>query len=34
MLLLADQIRRAVAAHAPFIEPVPVRLLLGRRVRP
>jgi ubiquinone/menaquinone biosynthesis C-methylase UbiE len=30
----ADQIRRAVAAHAPFVEPVPVRLLLGRRARP
>jgi hypothetical protein len=27
----ADQIRRAVARHAPFTEPVPVRLLLGRR---
>ena len=24
----------AVAAHAPFIEPVPAGLLLGRRVRP
>jgi len=27
----ADQIRRAVAPHAPFTEPVPVRMLLGRR---
>ena len=26
----ADQIRRAVAPHAPFTEPVPVRMLLGR----
>ncbi len=27
----ADQIRSAVAPHAPFMEPVPVRVLLGRR---
>jgi trans-aconitate methyltransferase len=27
----ADQIRSAVAPHAPFTEPVPVRMLLGRR---
>ncbi len=27
----ADQIRRAVAPHAPFTEHVPVRMLLGRR---
>ena len=27
----ADQIRRAVAERAPFTEPVPVRMLLGRR---
>lgn len=27
----ADQIRRAVAPHAPFTEYVPVRILLGRR---
>ena len=26
----ADQIRRAVIPHAPFTEPVPVRMLLGR----
>ena len=26
----ADQIRRAVTPHAPFTEPVPVRMLLGR----
>ena len=30
----ADQIRRAVAPHAPFTEPVPVRMLLGRRPQP
>jgi trans-aconitate methyltransferase len=30
----ADQIRRAVAPHAPFTEPVPVRMLLGRRTQP
>jgi ubiquinone/menaquinone biosynthesis C-methylase UbiE len=30
----ADQIRRAVAPHAPFPEPVPVRMLLGRRTQP
>jgi trans-aconitate methyltransferase len=30
----ADQIRRAVAPHAPFTEPVPVRMLLGRRKPP
>ena len=30
----ADQIRRAVASHAPFTEPVPVRVLLGRRTPP
>jgi trans-aconitate methyltransferase len=29
----ADQIRRAVAPHAPFTEPVPVRMLLGRRTQ-
>ena len=27
----ADQIRSAVTPHAPFTEPVPVRMLLGRR---
>ena len=27
----ADQIRRAVAPHAPFTEHVPVRMLLGQR---
>jgi hypothetical protein len=27
----ADQIRGAVAPHAPFTEHVPVRMLLGRR---
>ena len=30
----ADQVRRAVAPHAPFSEPVPVRMLFGRRTRP
>jgi len=30
----ADQIRRAVAPHAPFTEPVPVRMLLGRTGTP
>jgi trans-aconitate methyltransferase len=30
----ADQIRRAVTPHAPFTEPVPVRMLLGRRTQP
>jgi SAM-dependent methyltransferase len=30
----ADQIRRAVAPYAPFTEPVPVRVLLGRRAQP
>jgi hypothetical protein len=30
----ADQIRRAVGPHAPFTEPVPVRMLLGRRPQP
>jgi ubiquinone/menaquinone biosynthesis C-methylase UbiE len=30
----AGQIRRAVAPHAPFTEPVPVRMLLGRRPQP
>jgi ubiquinone/menaquinone biosynthesis C-methylase UbiE len=30
----AAQIREAVAAHAPFTEPVPVRMLLGRRRSP
>ena len=30
----ADQIRRAVAPHAPFTEPVLVRMLLGRRTQP
>jgi trans-aconitate methyltransferase len=30
----ADQIRRAVTPHAPFTEPVPVRMLLGRRTPP
>jgi trans-aconitate methyltransferase len=29
----ADQIRRAVTPHAPFTEPVPVRMLLGRRTQ-
>ncbi|WP_300612400.1 class I SAM-dependent methyltransferase [Trebonia sp.] len=26
----ADEIRRAVTPHAPFVEPVPVRMLIGR----
>ena len=30
----ADQIRRAVAPHAPFTEYVSVRMLLGRRPQP
>ena len=30
----ADQIRRALAPHAPFTEPVPVRMLLGQRPQP
>jgi trans-aconitate methyltransferase len=30
----ADQIRCAVTPHAPFTEPVPVRMLLGRRTQP
>jgi ubiquinone/menaquinone biosynthesis C-methylase UbiE len=30
----AAQIHRAVAPHAPFTEPVPVRMLLGRTVTP
>ncbi len=30
----ADQIRRAVTPHAPFIEPVPVRMLIGRVPEP
>jgi SAM-dependent methyltransferase len=30
----ADQIRRAVAPHTPFTEPVPVRMLFGRRPPP
>ncbi len=30
----ADQIRRAVTPHAPFTEPVPVRMLLGRQTQP
>ena len=30
----AEQIRRAVAPHAPFTEPVSVRMLLGRRPQP
>jgi hypothetical protein len=30
----ADQIRRAVAPHGPFTEPVRVRMLLGRRPQP
>jgi len=30
----ADQISRAVTPHAPFTEPVPVRMLLGRRTQP
>lgn len=30
----ADQIRRAVTPYAPFTEPVPVRMLLGRRAQP
>jgi ubiquinone/menaquinone biosynthesis C-methylase UbiE len=29
----AGQIRRAVTPHAPFTEPVPVRMLLGRRTQ-
>jgi trans-aconitate methyltransferase len=33
-IAFADQIRRAVAPHAPFTEPVPVRMLLGRRPQP
>jgi ubiquinone/menaquinone biosynthesis C-methylase UbiE len=34
MRAFADQIRRAVTPHAPFTEPVPVRMLLGRRTQP